>query len=562
MNSKLATKKQLSEELTRLHQRIAELESEAALGKTKDEALRERESFNFALFQYNPVPTVIVDNEGRVVKSNLAKRRSGYRLPEIGDYIYLDYAAKHAMDMRAELMDCINTGQVKEFPELEYGDKVLSISIAPFSDGAMVMSRDVTERKRAEELLKQREDHFRSLIENSSDVIMILNAEAIIDYCSPSTERLTGYKPVELIGKNALEFVHPEELTETSSVLAHGIEIPEYTTLLETRLRHKDGIWRYTELIGKNLINVASVGGVVLNFRDITERKQAEAEQRRLFRISEEKNQIITAANIQLEKTLDDLKFAHEELQRSHVQLLQSEKLAAIGQLVSGVAHELNSPLMAIYVCSELMLRYVEDTTTRQDLQNLHSDTERAITIVRNLLSFARKHEPERKIISINECIQSVLSLRTYELRLNDIEIVEEFDHNLPQPMADYQQLQQVFMNLTINAEQAMKESLNEGRIVIRTRKAENLIRVTFTDSGPGIPPDILGRVFEPFFTTKQIGEGTGLGLSICYGIIQEHGGQIYAQSNERCGTTLTVELPVVAEGVCCGPPANHTEQT
>ncbi|NQT74037.1 MAG: PAS domain S-box protein [Chloroflexi bacterium] len=671
--------KQDQRELEFLRQRVPELEASETKRRQEDDSLKKRELFNFSLFQFNPVPTVIVDREGKVVKSNLAKRRSGDRIPEIGDQMYIDYAARHEIDMRAELMSCITSGNVREFPELNYGDKVLSVTICPFLDGAMIMSWDITERKRAEEELREsearfrtifenandeivllnsegtivdrnvkgedlvgycldevvgkniselgftipeervpamtelfvkamnggkgrgltevklihknghrvlveasvsplkkngkvegilvilrditerkeaetalqhRENRFRSLIENSSDVIMVLNAETVIEYCSPSIERMQGYKMEEMLGRNAFDFVHPDQVSEAMKVFAHGIQIPGYTAQLELNLQRKDGEWITVELVGKNLVNDSSVGGVVLNFRDITEYRRAEAELQELLKASEEKKEIITASHTQLQQALQALELTHEELKKSQEQLLQSEKLAAIGQLVSGVAHELNNPLMAIYVCTELMLRYVQDETTKRDLHNLHADTERAIAIVRNLLSFARKQEPERKPISVNECIQSVLSLRMYELRLDNIEVVEELDPSLPRTMADYQQLQQVFLNLLINSEQAMKDAHDGGQVVIRTEKTIDSLHITFADNGPGIPQYTLSRIFEPFFTTKEVGEGTGLGLSICYGIIKEHGGKIRAHGNENGGTTFAIELPITTDVV------------
>ncbi|MBM3132075.1 MAG: hypothetical protein FJZ95_03455, partial [Chloroflexi bacterium] len=247
-------------------------------------------------------------------------------------------------------------------------------------------------------------------------------------------------------------------------------------------------------------------------------------------------------------KTNAQLRQTMEELKSSQAQLLQSEKLAAIGELVSGVAHELNNPLMAISGYVELMQMYVEDQTAREDLQNLKSLSERATAVVKNLLSFARKQDPKRDYISVNEAIKGVVKLRSYELNLDNIEIVQELDPDLPKTMADFQQLQQVFLNLLVNAEQAMRDAHGKGKLVIKTQRIGETIRTTFTDDGPGIPRDIMNRIFEPFFTTKPVGKGTGLGLSICYGIIQEHHGQILATSKEGEGTTFTVELPVVAE--------------
>lgn len=247
------------------------------------------------------------------------------------------------------------------------------------------------------------------------------------------------------------------------------------------------------------------------------------------------------------------LKHAMEQLKNSQEQLLQSEKLAAVGQLVSGVAHELNNPLMAISSTVELMQRYIKDEIAIEDLNSLQSDTDRAISIVRNLLSFARKQEPRKQQVSVNEVLESVIDLRTYELRLENIQVVKDFQADLPATMADYQQLQQVFLNLIINAEQAMAAAHGKGTLRIETKQVGDMVRVVFADDGPGIPSQMMSRIFEPFFTTRPVGQGTGLGLSICYGIIQEHAGEICVASTEGTGTEFTVDLPMVHHGALSG---------
>ncbi len=249
-----------------------------------------------------------------------------------------------------------------------------------------------------------------------------------------------------------------------------------------------------------------------------------------------------------LMKAHEQLQGAHDELKTSQEQLLQSAKMAAVGQLVSGVAHEVNNPLMAILGNSEMLLKKTEEERSRKRLQRIFTETNRAIVIVRNLLSFARKQESEKEPMPINESIESVIQLRSYDMSLHDIEIEMELASDLPDVMADSQQLQQVFLNLLINAEQAIKRNGDSGKVVIQTRKYGKKIIVTFADDGPGIPEDILDRIFEPFFTTKDVGEGTGLGLSICYGIINDHKGKITVKSREGQGSTFTLEFPVASE--------------
>jgi two-component system NtrC family sensor kinase len=231
-------------------------------------------------------------------------------------------------------------------------------------------------------------------------------------------------------------------------------------------------------------------------------------------------------------------------------QLIQSEKLSAIGELISGIAHELNNPLTGVMGYSELLqLRKDLDDRARENLLKIHSLALRCQRIVQNLLYFARKQKPERTLSDINDILEKTIELRSYELRVNNIEISRELDRNLPKTIADAHQLQQVFLNVITNAEQAMLESRGNGHLAIRTRTdAQNaLIIVEIIDDGPGIPESHLTRIFDPFFTTKEVGKGTGLGLSLSYGMIKEHGGNIYARSRQGEGATFIIELPVIA---------------
>jgi signal transduction histidine kinase len=165
--------------------------------------------------------------------------------------------------------------------------------------------------------------------------------------------------------------------------------------------------------------------------------------------------------------------------------------------------------------------------------------------IVKNLLTFARKHAPVKQLSQINAVVEDVLHLRSYEQKVNNIEVEKRLAHDLPEIMMDHFQMQQVFLNIIVNAEAAMLEGHHKGKLIITTEKSERVITITFTDDGPGISSENLKRIFDPFFTTKEVGKGTGLGLSICHGIVTEHGGKIYARSENGQGTTFVVELPL-----------------
>ncbi|HWQ27873.1 MAG TPA: ATP-binding protein [Dehalococcoidia bacterium] len=226
--------------------------------------------------------------------------------------------------------------------------------------------------------------------------------------------------------------------------------------------------------------------------------------------------------------------------------LLQSEKMASVGQLVSGVAHELNNPLTGIVGFAQLLLMRDLDERSRQQVETIQAEAERASKIVQNLLSFARRRKARKEPTDLNALVRRVVELRSYEHHLRNIEVALDLAPDLPRTLVDPDQIQQVLLNLIINAEQAVKDR-ERGRIEVRTRVRNGSIVLTVQDNGPGIAPDALRRIFDPFFTTKQAGEGTGLGLTISYGIVDDHGGRIHAESPPGKGALFTVELPVVA---------------
>jgi two-component system NtrC family sensor kinase len=224
---------------------------------------------------------------------------------------------------------------------------------------------------------------------------------------------------------------------------------------------------------------------------------------------------------------------------------LQREKLTSLGQLISGVAHELNNPLTGVLGFTQLVLGYEDlPARARRDLRTVIEQAQRCERIVRNLLSFAREHKPEKRPIGVNGVLESTLALLEYPLRVDNILVVKDLQEDLPLAVADFHQLQQVFLSLLTNARHAMARSGRGNRIVLRTRAHEAWIQVDVIDDGPGIPEADLPRIFDPFFTTKPRGSGAGLGLSMCYGMVSEHGGRIRVSSREGKGTTFTVELP------------------
>jgi two-component system NtrC family sensor kinase len=281
---------------------------------------------------------------------------------------------------------------------------------------------------------------------------------------------------------------------------------------------------------------------------------------RRLEQMSDE----LARANARSMAALDRLK-------STQAQLLQSEKLSAIGQLVAGVAHELNNPLTSVIGYAQLLEEELDTPSGIRsgpdlagDLRRIAQESERAAKIVRNLLAFARRQAAERAPQDVADLFSRVMALRAYELRLNGIELVTDFQPALPQVVADGSQLQQALLNLVLNAEQAMRgQSVKRLHVGARADANAAAVELFVTDTGHGIDRANLSRIFDPFFTTRDVGEGTGLGLSICYGIVRDHGGQITVESVVKTGTTFSVLLPARIEEQAATDPVliAHPEQ-
>jgi len=233
------------------------------------------------------------------------------------------------------------------------------------------------------------------------------------------------------------------------------------------------------------------------------------------------------------------------ERRKMEEQLIVSDRLASLGEMASGIAHELNNPLTGVIGFSQLLLEKDLSDDVKEDVKVISREAQRTAEVVKNLLTFARKREPGKKPVDINNVIQKVLELRAYEQKVNNIQVNTRFASDLPEIMGDGFQLQQVFLNIIINAEHFMLEAHGRGALTITTERVGDIIRASFADDGPGITKENLGHLFDPFFTTKEVGRGTGLGLSICHGMIAEHGGRIYAESELGKGATFIVELPI-----------------
>lgn len=374
--------------------------------------------------------------------------------------------------------------------------------------GALV---DITERRRMEKKLHEEEEFARRLVNSFPDLIVVIDKDQRYRFVSPSIEELLGYKPEDLIGRVVGERSHPEDQHGMADLCRAVLSGDESFASLEYRTQHRDGSWRVFRAAASPLNDAeGNITGLVASSRDFT------------------------------------------ELKRLEQQIIQSEKMAAMGQLIAGVAHELNNPLTAILGISDLQREKAVTDADKRQLDLVHQQARRAADIVSNLLAFSQPTRGQKAALSMDEMIHRTLQLHEYSLKVNNIVVDFAPNPSLPRVLGDLNQLMQVFLNLIVNAEQAIRGAKNNGTLRVRMGTRESMIGkvvwISFEDDGPGIPPEILPRVFDPFFTTKRPGRGTGLGLSICMALIKEHRGTIDAQNAPGGGALFTVTLPVAPQ--------------
>jgi PAS domain S-box-containing protein len=361
---------------------------------------------------------------------------------------------------------------------------------------------DVTEQRTFQSQLQRERDFNQKILNTTQSMILVLDTAGLISYANRRCYEL-GYQERDLIGHRLVDWIEPNHQKDFEGALettANGQQVEN----IELRVRRSDtSMGHFSISLSPMRDELDTVNSVVVVMTDITD------------------------------ATLLQAKLAH------------SEKMATIGRLVSGVAHEVNNPLAAILGFTDLLLENPDvPASAREDLQIILQETQRTKDIVQDLLSFARQRPVQRELVSVNHVLRQTIKLRSYDFASHGVEVREEFDEALNPALGDAQQLQQVFLNILNNAYDAVQESGQRGRIVIRTSHRNKAIEIAITDNGTGInDPE---RIFDPFYTTKHAGKGTGLGLSICYGIVRAHGGEIQCWNNEsESGSTFMVRIPV-----------------
>ena len=364
---------------------------------------------------------------------------------------------------------------------------------------------DVTEQKTFQAQLQRERDFNQKILNTTQSMILVLDTAGLISYANRRCYE-TGYEESALIGHRLVDWVeasHRNDFEAALETTANGHQVEN----IELRVKRGDGSMGHFSISLSPMRDEQNiVNSIVVVMTDITD-----------------------AALLQA-------KLAH------------SEKMATIGRLVSGVAHEVNNPLAAILGFTDLLLENPDvPAAAREDLQIILQETQRTKDIVQDLLSFARQRPVQREPVQVNQVLRQTIKLRSYDFASHGVEVAEDFQDPLAPAMGDAQQLQQVFLNILNNAYDAVQESGRRGKITMATRQSGEAIEVTISDNGTGIADP--QRIFDPFYTTKQAGKGTGLGLSICYGIVRAHGGEIQCWNNEGGeGSTFLVRIPVAAE--------------
>lgn len=374
----------------------------------------------------------------------------------------------------------------------------------------------VIERQHARSALQRSEAYFRKLTDNALDLITILNPNGTIRYESRSVQQVLGFTPEEYTGKNAFEFVHPDDLPMVGGAFAEALSRNGNTDVMTFRFRHRDGTYRILEGMGLNLLADGDVAGIVFNSRDVTERKRLEE------------------------------------------QFLQAQKVQAIGQLAAGVAHDFNNILTAILGYSDMVLmKLAVDSPLHGHVTGVKQAAFRAAALTRQLLAFGRKQMLQPAVLNLNTSITEMEKMLRRLLGA-DVTLITNRGLELGRVKADPSQIEQVILNLAVNARDAMPKG---GRLTIETANitldeeyarqrsevaAGRYVMLAVSDNGSGMTPEVRARLFEPFFTTKELGKGTGLGLATCHGIVKQSGGHIAVYSEPGEGTTFKVFLPRV----------------
>lgn len=532
------------------------------------EALRESEEKYQKLFESSPYAMALSSLEtGTILEINESNvQLFGYPREEVIGTTSQDLDIWADWSERERLAEKLRQQGYLRSEEAEFvsksGDRIhglMSLEIVQIAKKKLVLGSwlDITDRKRAEKEIRWRAETLAALHETALDLAA---QRALPDLLQAIVARAADL----LQAKGGGIYLYRPATDDLEFVLAHNLE-PDFAGAVLKRGEGLSGrvletgqslaVADYSQWAGRapqyEQANFAATVAVpiswgnrllgVLNVLDDAPRAFSPADIALLERFTP-----LAAAALENTRLFTETQSAYEELKHTQAQLIQSEKLAAIGQLAAGVAHELNNPLTSVLGFSELLLRQTDpDDPNRRDLADIAEGARRARDIVRNLLSFARQSDFHRLPTDVNQMVQETLALSRRRLQKSDIAVEERYAPDLPMLRLDVGRMKQVILNLITNALQAMPQG---GTLTVTTERVGERVAVRVADTGAGISAEHQSRIFDPFFTTKPVGQGTGLGLSVSLGIVQEHGGQIDVESQEEAGSTFTVWLPVSQE--------------
>ena len=387
---------------------------------------------------------------------------------------------------------------------------VLGYVLREYIQTSESLSAEIEQRRRGELALRKAEEDWRHSFNSLEEAMLIIDTSYRVEKINSSGLALLKTVRREVIGQRCYQTLrHQNEpcgFCPVAGTLETGQakQVERYDELYERHLNMKSA---------PMLEDDGSVRKVVLSIADVTERVNSAAKEKTLQR-----------------------------------ELSLTSRLASIGEVAAGITHEINNPLTGVIAFAQMLMQMDVPENMKEAVEVIYDGATRVVGIVDKLLTFARRDRPDKEYADINDILANTLAMRSYEMRTNNIQVTQELAEDLPRTMANVGKLQQVFMNILVNAEQAMVTAHGRGELSVRTETIDGKIRVSIADDGPGIPEDIIDRLFDPFFTTKTDSGGTGLGLSISYGIVNEHDGKIYARSVPGKGATFVIDLPIVAD--------------
>jgi histidine kinase len=487
----------------------------------KQEGLDKKRNEYQTLFELAPCYITVQDKNLRLIRYN--REFADKFSPETGDYCYQAYKGRSERCKVCPVLKTFEDGKPHSSEETgvsKDGTKsTWVVRSAPIKNdegqvvAAMEMSLDVTQVKFLEEEVEKSENKYQTIFNTIPNPVFVLDRKTldILD-CNESATAIYGFNKKEILMTSFLNLFEEDYREEYAS------EIKSSNIVNKAKHLRRDGQTIYVNI----RISSSEYAGqevLLVTISDITERLMAEQ------------------------------------------QLIQASKMATLGEMATGVAHELNQPLSVIKTASSFLIKKVRKNEVIQaDIlktlaEEIDSHVDRASKIINHMREFGRKSDVERQKVRVNETLEKALEIFNQQLKLREIMVVKEFEKDLPPILADSNRLEQVFINLLINARDALEEKSDKAdnkseskKIFLKTGFKNGLVIIEVKDTGVGIPKSILEKIFEPFFTTKKVGKGTGLGLSISYGIVQDYGGHIHAESQEGVGSNFVVHFPVPSE--------------